>query len=217
MGAHDLKAPLRTMHAFAEALEEDYAAALDDTAREYIGYVTKGATDMRALVDGMLIFARLGHDGVTPKDVSLDDVIFAVRSELKPSLQAADVNLQVEPDLPTLVTDRKILAAMIEQVLMNAIIFRAADRSPCVTISASATDDVVVIKIKDDGIGVPQDQVQRVFEPFVRLMTAPSYAGAGLGLTTVQKAAGLLDGAVAFQSVPGQGTEVTITLPRKPS
>ena len=213
LGAHDLKAPLRTMHAFAEALEEDYAASLDDAAREYIGYITKGATDMRALIDGMLVFARLGQNGIAPRDVGIEDVIFGVRAEMRETLESAHADIQIGA-LPTLVTDPKILSALITQVLKNALVFRAEAQSPAITISAEHTDDAVRIKIADDGIGVPEDQWARVFDPFVRLNTDPAYAGAGLGLATAKKAAALLGGTIALQSVPGQGTEVAITLPR---
>ncbi len=214
MAAHDLKAPLRTMHGFAEALKEDYAPVLDDAAREYISYIAKGATDMRAIIDGMLDFARLGEDGVVFENVDLGEVIAGVQAELRGALQTAGADVQVVANLPSLVTDAKILAALVHRVLMNAITFRAEKQSPHIIIDIAESDATVVITITDDGIGLPQDQWDRVFQPFVRLKTGPAYTGAGLGLTTVKKAAALLGGSVVLESKLDQGAVVTVTLPR---
>ena len=81
-------------------------------------------------------------------------------------------------------------------------------------IDIAESDATVVITITDDGIGLPQDQWDRVFQPFVRLKTGPAYTGAGLGLTTVKKAAALLGGSVVLESKLDQGAVVTVTLPR---
>ncbi len=217
MAAHDLKAPLRSMHAFAEALGEDYAAQLDDTAREYVGYIAKGATDMRVLLDGMLAFARLGQNGVVFEDVSLGDVIAWVQADLRTEIQAVDAMVHTESEALTFATDQEILATLIRNLLANAIMFRAPGQAPQIKIDASETDAAVVISIADDGIGIPPDQVERVFQPFVRLMNEPAYAGAGLGLSSVKKAADLLGGEVLLQSTPNVGTVVTVTLPRIPA
>ena len=93
MAVHDLKAPLRTMHGFAEALKENYAPVLDDAAREYISYIAKGATDMRAIIDGMLDFSLLGEDGVVFENVDLGEVIAGVQAELRGALQTAGADV----------------------------------------------------------------------------------------------------------------------------
>ncbi len=90
--------------------------------------------------------------------------------------------------------------------MTNALAYVPADREPEIVISGESTDGKAVLRVQDNGIGIPPEQIERIFEPFIRLPNPTNARGTGMGLAIVKKAAERLNGAVGAESTPGKGS-----------
>ena len=211
VASHDLQEPLRKITGFLGLLEERYADQLDDDAREYIGFAVGGATRMQLLISDLLTYARIGRAGQALAVVDLDELV-------------ADVleGFGLEPDrvhvtpLPAVVGYRPELRQLFENLLGNAVKFAGPD-GPDVTVRASEQPGRVVVEVLDTGIGIPEDQLHKVFDPFFRGHPARRYGGTGVGLAICRKVVEHHDGTIDIASVPGEGTTVRIELPGAPT
>lgn len=211
--AHDLKAPLRAMHVFAEALAEDYNDKLDDQGREYIRHITNGANHMGGLIDDLLAYSRVGRGELTFEAVSMGEVLEDVLESLSADIAASGATIETDDAFPTIEANRGTLALIMQNLIANAMRFVAEDCRPVVRISAHVIDNEVDFSVADNGIGIEPDQTERIFGLFMRLNPASAYVGSGVGLAIVKKAVGLHNGLVWVVSKPGQGAAFHVHLP----
>lgn len=179
VAAHDMREPLRTVHIYTQLLERRYSKQLDDSAREYMGYVTRGVSRIGKLMDDLLVYAEttLGdeHRDPTPLNKARD----AALEHLSDLLQGAGVEMICEP-LPVVSADPRHIILVFENLIANAIKFRA-ERPLKIQICAEKSKKEWAIAIRDNGIGIAPEYRERVFELFKRLH-GPQYSGTGLGL-----------------------------------
>lgn len=202
---HDLKAPVRTMRAFAEALGEDYGEKLDDEGREFIGFILSGADDLRAKIEGISAYCKLDDQPLHVTEVDLDPVVSQVIAEAPLAVIGSDAAVTAQ-------ADRARLRIALDAVIGNAVKFGSPDVEPNVTVSVRAVDSSVIISVKDNGIGVPEADRERAFEPFICLNPADEYTGAGMGLAIARRAMRQAGGDVRFADADGRGTVVEIVV-----
>ena len=105
-----------------------------------------------------------------------------------------------------MVANERLLEQILTNFVTNALTYAPPDREPEITISAESEGGKAVLRVQDNGIGIPPDQIDRVFEPFIRLPNETHAPGTGMGLAIVKKAAERLNGAVGADSTPGKGS-----------
>lgn len=211
--AHDLKAPLRAMHVFAEALAEDYNEKLDDQGREYIRHITNGAEHMGCLIDDLLSYSRVGRGELIFEPVSLSDVVDGVLNNLAADIVSTGAVIETAGPFPTVEGVHSALSLAIQNLISNAMRFVAKGRQPNVRLSAKVSQNEVDFSVADNGIGIEANQIDRIFGLFMRLNPASEYSGTGIGLAIVKKAVGLHGGVVRVVSKPEKGTEFHVHLP----
>jgi signal transduction histidine kinase len=213
MASHDLREPLNTVVQFGRLIEEDEAPRLSQPGRMYLGLMLKASVRMRALLDDVLNFARLRRGESAPAQaVSLDAVLQEVSDSLAGSVRARDALLEVEP-LPSVRGHPNLLSLLFQNLLSNALKFVPPDRRPQVRVWASAEPGMACITVADNGIGLSQDEISRLFQPFQRLHARSSFEGSGLGLSLSKQVVQHHGGSIRVSSVPGEGSRFEVRLP----
>ncbi|MBO6521970.1 MAG: PAS domain-containing protein [Rhodospirillales bacterium] len=213
MVSHDLKAPLRAMKVFAEALDEDYADALDDEGREFLGYISEGANIATHMIDDLLAFTRLGRGGLVSARSNLDDIVAGVLETLADETAAAGAEITVDVPLGEAFVDADVFTQALEHVVRNAITHVAPETQPEVRISAERGDGMMSLLVADNGVGIAPDQQASIFGIFARLSVREGIGGRGIGLPIARKAMRLHGGDVTLSSEPDKGSVFRLQVP----
>ncbi len=200
---HDLRAPLRAMHGYAEMLAEDCLPGLDANGRAYLERIRASAARMDRLITDALHFSKAARDQMELTPVDPGPLLVGIIDSY-PALQAPLALIRIEHPLPRMVANEAGLTQCFSNLLGNAVKFVPRGRVPEVTIRAETRDDVVRLWFEDNGIGIAPEMKGRVFGMFQRL--SKDYEGTGIGLALVKKVAERMRGRVGFESVPGAGS-----------
>lgn len=209
--SHDLVEPLRTVSGFAQLLGKRYADALDDQGRRFLEHVVDGTQRMHVLIDELLAYARAGQVEFEPAAVDCDDLLAEIVRDLGAAVEESAARVDVEP-LPTVQADRGYLRHVFNDLLANALKFRG-DEPPVITVGAERDGDAWRFDVTDNGIGVPAEHAEYIFDPFRRLHTREAYAGTGLGLAICRRAVERHGGRIWVQPAGGGGSRFSFTLP----
>jgi len=204
--SHDLRAPLRAMQGFSQALMEDYGEALDDTARDYAARIVGAARAMDGLIQDLLAYSRLTRADLRLGPVPLSAALQSARSQLESDIADKNATIVTPPALPVLQADRVTLVQILSNLLSNAIKFVAPGVDPTVEVRAQERDGVVRVTVEDNGIGIDARHAERVFKMFERLHGTEAYPGTGVGLAIVRKAVERMGGRVGVESSTGSGS-----------
>lgn len=217
VASHDLSEPLRMVTSYLDLIERRYDEQLDDAGREFIHFAVDGAQRMRALIDDLLVYSRVGAAEVSREDVDLDAVLATVRHDLAAALEDAGAELR-STALGTVKGDPIQLGQLLQNLVANAVKFRGA-RPPVVVVSGERDGDEYRLRVSDNGIGIDPRHLSRIFQVFTRLHARDEYPGTGIGLSICRRIAERHGGSIAVESEPGEGTMFTVTLPltRTPS
>ena len=214
--SHELRTPLNAILGFAQLLQRDKKSPLSDRHRERIDHILKGGEHLLHLIDDVLDLSRIeaGAVSVSTERVSLCSVLSEVETTLDPMAARAGVALVIDAlpvGLEDVVADRTRLKQILMNYGSNAIKY---GRKGSATFRAAQYDTFVRVTVVDDGMGIPADKQDRVFQPFQRAgqETGP-IEGTGIGLAITKRLAELMGSTVGFESVEGQGSKFWIDLP----
>lgn len=212
--SHDLRTPLRAINGFSEILQEDYADQLDATAVDYLKRITRGASRMDTLIADLLRYSRLSAGELTLNLESLESIVANAVSQVDAELDRTKIDLHIEPELPTVMSDAAILTQVVANLLANAAKFGPQGTKGEIKVWAEGDDDWVRLWVADNGIGIAPEHQQRIFKIFQRLHDDKAYPGTGIGLAIVHKGISRLGGRLGVESIPNEGSKFWIDLPR---
>jgi len=210
--SHDLRAPLRAMEGFAQALLEDYADCLDEQGRDYARRIVAAAQRMDGLIEDLLQYSRLSRMHVEFHPVSLEQVISSVLTQLEGEIRAREAEVKVVPPFPEVLGHRSILEQVLGNLLSNALKFVPKEVRPHVRLWAEPRKRWVRIWVEDNGIGIAPEHQRRIFRIFERLHGVETYPGTGIGLALVQKGIERLGGRCGVESEVGKGSRFWVEL-----
>ncbi|MBE9157280.1 CHASE3 domain-containing protein [Nodosilinea sp. LEGE 06152] len=215
--SHDLRAPLRTMQGFAQALLEDCGDQLEDVCQSYIDSIIDDAVQMNGLISDLLDYSRLTRTQINLQSIGLNEVVADALKQLAAQIEEKQAQINVATALPTVMAHRSTLVQVVTNLVGNAIKFVEPTTQPQIDIFAEETyqDDGRWIRlwIVDNGIGIAPEHQERVFRVFERLHGAESYPGTGIGLAIVRKGLERMGGQAGVESQLGQGSRFWIALP----
>jgi signal transduction histidine kinase len=213
IASHDLREPVNTMTSFARLLSEDYGSRLDDTARRYLDHVQGSAERMAALLDDLTSYVRLEQVDAPFAPVALDVVAAAVREDLTDLLARRRARLVTGP-LPVVEGQESLLRMLLQNLVDNASKFQEPQARPQVELRQVERADSYEIVCIDNGIGIPDSHLDRVFDLFHRLHPYRRYPGTGIGLALCRRIVELHRGQIWAEPLTGGGTAIHVRLPR---
>jgi PAS domain S-box-containing protein len=216
VASHDLKAPLRKICMFSDALQQVDGAKLSPEGQDYLNRINKASEKMQALITDLLTISSITRKGKPFQPVHLKNVLMEVLANLEP--RRKEVNGTIEfNDMCLVEGDESQLSQLFQNLIDNSLKFHRQEAPPVVQVEAKyiANNAHCMIKIQDNGIGMKVENSPKIFEVFERLPASTSYEGTGIGLAVVKKIVERHNGTIQLESTPGQGSIFTITLPMK--
>ena len=211
--SHDLQAPLRNIINFLQLIKRKYKEKLDADADEYIDFAVKGGQQMNQMIRDLLEYSRVKTKGhkFEPTDINL---LVAEAIEIL-QLHISETNAKINVGtLPIINTDARQIIRIFQNLIDNSIKYHNPDTYPEINISAENNGKEWIFKIKDNGIGIPAADQQRIFNVFQRLHGPDEFSGSGIGLSICQKIIERHGGKIWVNSPgSGMGAEFCFTLP----
>jgi PAS domain S-box-containing protein len=215
--SHDLRAPLRTIQGFADALLEDCGSQLEAYCHNYVDSIIDDVEQMNGLISDLLNYSRLTRVQITPQPTDLNVVVTEALKQLTAQIQEKQAQVRVVSPLPRVMAHRSTLVQVVVNLIGNAVKFTKSDTQPLIDIFATSErqdeQNWVRLWIVDNGIGIAPQHQERVFRVFERLHGAESYPGTGIGLAIVRKGLERMGGQVGVESQLGQGSRFWVELP----
>ncbi len=202
--SHDLQEPLRMVAAYTELLREAYQGKLDESADKYIGFASNGARRMQELINALLDYSRITTRSKELAPLALEEVVDEALLNLTMAIDEAGAKIVREP-LPRVVGDRPQLIRLIQNLVGNAIKFRAPERPIEVRISGVREAGRLRVLVSDNGIGIEPRHHVRIFDVFRRL-NPKRFPGTGIGLSVCQRIAERHGAGVRVESELGKGS-----------
>ena len=218
IASHELRTPLTVIRGYASLLEEGSLGPIPEKARQAVRTLMDKSTEMRVQVERMLLLARL-EDGAKPPALHaldmravLADAVSRVRPQVE--LKGGTLEAQIADRPLTVLGDAERLTTAIDNLLQNAVKFSVG--SPRIEVRGTQTGSNVEIVVRDQGVGIPEAALGRLFEKFYRVEDPRlrNVAGTGIGLYLVRQVAEGHGGRVQVESMPGRGTTFTLKLPQ---
>jgi len=196
---------------FLQLLERRYRDKLDEDANEFISFAVDGAKRLDAMIMDLLEYSRLANKEMLFTDVDMQDVIEKVIGNL--SFLIEENNAHVTYDLlPNIRADENQMVRLLQNLIENAIKYRR-EETPQINIFANKQDGTVVFGVKDNGIGIDPQHLERIFTIFKRLHTHEEYEGTGIGLALAQRIVHQHGGEIWAESEPGKGSTFHFRIP----
>ena len=221
--SHELRTPLNAILGLSESLLEQTAGPINEKQQKYLGTVNESGRHLLELINDILDLAKIesGQIKIDPGRVNINTVCEASLRMIKQLAQKKNqtVEVEIEKEIGYVWADERRLKQMMVNLLSNAVKFTPVDGQLGLKASIDRHDMKLLITIWDHGIGIREEDLNRLFRPFVQLDSslARESSGTGLGLALVAEMARLHGGSVSVASQPGQGSEFTISLPWDPA
>lgn len=209
--SHDMRAPLRAMQGYADALLKDYQQSLDGTAIHYLERMRRAAYRLDMLIQDVLSYSKVAKGDVTLKPVDVTTVIKDVVQNYH-HLQPPDAHVVLETSIPPVMGHEAHLTQIVSNLLGNAVKFVAPGVVPRIRISAIQENDLVRVLFEDNGIGIEPRHHAEIFKIFGRVYSEKQFEGTGIGLAIVKKAAERMGGSVSVASQLGKGSTFCLSL-----
>lgn len=212
VASHDLQEPLRAVAGFSELLRDRYGGRLDAEADEYLRFAIDGARRMQTLVNDLLHYSRVQTQGKPFAIADCQQLLELALTNLRGARDESGAIVTHDP-LPTVLADGSQLVRVFQNLIGNAIKYRGP-RTPQVHVSAKDTGAEWVFSVRDNGIGIRAEDLDRIFVIFERLHSRAEYPGTGIGLAIVKRIVERHQGRVWVESQPDVGSTFYFTLPK---
>lgn len=210
--SHDLRAPLRAMQGFAQALEEDYGTKLGSSSLDYIQRIVTSAQRMDTLIQDLLAYSQLARAEMRLSPVSLAATVKDALTQLNGEIKQSGAQITVDSSLSEVMGHAPTLAQVISNLLGNAIKFVPSGVQPSVRVWAEERGERVRLWVEDNGIGISPEHQARIFRVFERLHGMETYPGTGIGLAIVHKGVERMSGEVGVESIVSKGSQFWVEL-----
>lgn len=212
--SHDLRQPLRTVNSFLTLIERRLGDDIDDELKEFIALAVGGARRMDRLIVDLLAYSRIGRQGAPVEMVPLAEILAEACDNLAGAIADAGARLDLPATLPVVHGCRGDLVRLFQNLLANAIKYVPAGRTPDIAVACRDDGVTWLLSVRDNGIGIAADNLERVFGLFQRLEGADDTEGSGIGLAVCRKIAERHRARLWVESEPGRGSTFCLAWPK---
>ncbi len=211
--SHDMKEPLRAINSFAFLLQRKMKDTLDEQSNEFLNFILDSSKRMNFQIDSLLEYAKIGYNLSEASEVKIDDVLVLVLKNLENEIEESEAEISVT-DLPSVSGHFQMITSIFENLISNALKFRKEEK-PVISIQYEKHDEKFwQFSITDNGIGMPPNMLDAIFNTFKRLHSYKVYKGTGIGLAICKKTVELYGGKIWVESSENVGTTIYFTLPK---
>jgi signal transduction histidine kinase len=210
VASHDLQEPLRIVAGYIQLLERRYKSRLDNDAVDFINFAVDGANRMQRLIQDLLAYSRLGTRGQRTAPTDCEAVLEHALANLRLAIDESGAVITHDP-LPTVTADESQIIQLMQNLIGNAIKFRG-ERRPEIHVSACPHEGRRLFTVKDNGIGIEAQYLDRIFVIFQRLHGQRQYPGTGIGLALCKRIVERHGGRIWVESKKGEGSTFYFTL-----
>ncbi|CCG39907.1 Putative two-component sensor histidine kinase, classical system [Magnetospirillum molischianum DSM 120] len=214
VASHDLRQPLRMISAYLGLLEKRLAPVLDGETHQFLGFALDGAKRLDRMIVDLLQYSRIGRVTTLMESVDLGDALRDSLRHLEVAIAESGAEVRVEGTLPVCHGDRLELMRLFQNLICNAINYARPGHPPRVVVSNRDAGDEWVVTVEDNGIGIAQADLGRVFGIFQRLVTRDKVDGTGIGLAVSRKIVEHHGGRIWVESQPDVGSRFLFALPK---
>ncbi|QPC81281.1 PAS domain S-box protein [Phototrophicus methaneseepsis] len=219
--SHDLRAPLRAIDGFSQAILEDYEEKLDEDGQEFLSIIRAESQRMGQLIDDLLDLSRLSRTALNQKNINLSTIVTEIAQELQKQHPNRQVEFVIEEDLWAC-ADARLIRIALQNLLGNAWKYSGKQKVACIEFgmlkSSEQTEDEetgTIYYVRDNGIGFNMDYVHKLFGAFQRLHSSSEFEGTGIGLATVQRIIHQHGGTIRAEGVLHEGATFYFSLGRE--
>ncbi|MBN2026941.1 MAG: PAS domain S-box protein [Actinobacteria bacterium] len=210
--SHDLLTPVSIVEGYAKAALEADAEGRTEAERECLEAIARGARRMSDLINSLLQYAQAGHMDFESRGVDPEEILMEVLMDLEEDIRCKGVEVSVQNELPCVKVDAVKLRQVLNNLIGNAIKHMGNILEPQVEVGMEVQGRTATFFVRDNGIGIPAELQEKIFEPFRHFSLAGSQ-GLGIGLSTVKRAVAAWGGMVWVESQPGAGAAFFFTAP----
>lgn len=213
VSSHNMKSPLRTINSFASLLGRSIDQGETNKGLQYLNYIKAASERMFSLTEEILMYAKLENISVEKDAFDVSEVLDQVDFELQETT-SKEFRITYN-DLPVVYSNRGLCQVLFENLIENGIKYNE-NKIAQISVTHNSTETDHIFYIEDNGIGIPTEDQENVFDMFTRLHGKEEYEGTGIGLAICRKIISLLGGTMELSSKVGEGTKFTVHLPHHP-
>ncbi len=220
IASHDLQEPLRKVKQFGKMLQKHASAALAREDQEYLDRMLDAAQRMQDMITELLDYSRINIQGNPFTQVDLAQIAREVLSDLDVRIEQTAGTVEIG-ELPVIEADPLHMRQLFQNLIGNALKFYNPGAAPVVKVRAEdgkmegSGEEALCIHFQDNGIGIPEQYLEKLFQPFMRLHGRSQYEGTGMGLAICRKITERHGGTITATSLPGEGTTFIVMLPKR--
>lgn len=185
---HDLKTPIRNIKGFTQLIKRK-SKGFDDKMNEYFSFIEKSSINMESLINDLLKYQEIDQESAQFEKVNLNNIIDEIKE-----IEARDISARkskiIYDKLPSIYGNESFLKILFSNLISNSLKYQPLnldDHIPKVQINADKSQEFLTVNIEDNGIGISEDYMENIFEPFTRFHNSSEYSGTGLGLSICKK------------------------------
>lgn len=214
VASHDLQEPIRLISTYASMLDEKLAGQLGDAEQRYMSFIQDSSRRMRDLIKGLLDFSLVGNHAMQLESTSLRGLLDPVLLNFTKEINEYGTQIKIG-SLPLVACDKLQISRLLQNIVGNAVKFSQNAEVPEIEISHSEDEQYHTILISDNGIGIKEENLKKIFTIFKRLNNRGNFEGHGIGMSIAKKIVDLHGGEIWVESDFGKGSEVKFSLPKK--
>jgi signal transduction histidine kinase/PAS domain-containing protein len=213
--SHELKTPILTVQSFASLLKEEYDKIMPPNASNYLNRISVNLSQMQTLIMDLLDLSRIGRNGIEYVDCESNDLIHNALDSLSGLLNEYPTEINLSEDLPQIFAHPNLITQVFTNLISNAIKYSKKKTKPLIKIGCKETRTVFEFFVHDNGIGIPDDLLDRIFDLFHTKNDKDEDMSTGVGLTIVKKIIELHKGTIWVESKLGKGSNFKFAIPKK--
>jgi len=207
VAAHDLREPLQTIEGFSKILSSKYKSVIDEKGQELLSYLGEASIRMKNQINGLLTYSKIGRSGHL-QEVDMNKLIKDIRSDFSFEIQESKAKI-IFNQLPILKGYPVELRMLFQNIFSNAIKFKRKTIDPIINVKCQK------FSIIDNGIGIAEENIQKIFDMFTRLNSSREFKGTGIGLAQCKKIINLHGGAITVHSKLNEGTTFEFSIKKR--